>query len=97
MAPSLQYQELVPVLVNAPQVANQPSSHAFEFHALAALPCGCVAAAYRSFLWAVSMVSLEAKGPHCVLPGHEIGRVLELTDLFDDDSTDDYGRAAHAR
>jgi hypothetical protein len=50
------------------------------------MPCGCVAAAYRSFQWAVVMVSLEAKGPHCVLPGHEIGRVLGLSDLFEEES-----------
>jgi hypothetical protein len=56
---------------------------------LAGLPCGCVAAAYRSFQWAVAMVSLEAKGPHCVLPGHEVGRTLELNDLFEDESHDD--------
>jgi hypothetical protein len=48
-----------------------------------------VAAAYRSFQWAVAMVSLEAKGPHCVLPGHDIGRVLELNDLFEDESAPD--------
>jgi hypothetical protein len=47
-----------------------------------------VAASYRSFQWGVGMISLEAKGPHCVLPGHELGRVLELNDLFDDESTD---------
>jgi hypothetical protein len=76
--------------VNAPQIVPRtPSTPAFHFHALAAMPCGCVAAAYRSFQWAVGMVSLEAKGPHCVLPGHELGRVLELSDLFEDESYDD--------
>lgn len=94
MAPSLQHREPAGAVVNAPQVANRPSNHAFHFHALAALPCGCVAAAYRSFQWAVSMVSLEAKGPHCVLPGHEVGRVLELSDLFDDESRDDSARVS---
>jgi hypothetical protein len=44
------------------------------------MPCGCVAAAYRSFQWGVGMVSIEAKGPHCILSGHELGRVLEETE-----------------
>jgi hypothetical protein len=83
-------------LVNAPQVVSSSNAASFHFHALSGLPCGCVAAAYRSFHWAVAMLSLEAKGPHCVLPGHEIGRVLELNDLFEEDApeeedSDEYG------
>jgi hypothetical protein len=64
-------------------------TNVFEFHELDAMPCGCVAAAYRSWHWGVMMVSLEAKGPHCVLPGHEEGKVLEMNDLFDEGAEDE--------
>ncbi len=52
----------------------------FEFEALEGLPCGCVAAAYRARPWDVALVSLEAKGPHCVFPGHRMGQVLHFGD-----------------
>ena len=59
----------------------------FELEALEGLPCGCVAAAYRAKPWDVAVVSLEAKGPHCILAGHASGQVLRLGDPaeFDDD------------
>lgn len=59
----------------------------FELEALEGLPCGCVAAAYRARPWDVAVVSLEAKGPHCILAGHAQGQVMRLGDLleFDDD------------
>ncbi len=52
----------------------------FELEALESLPCGCVAAAYRARPWDVALVSLEAKGPHCILAGHVAGKVLRLGD-----------------
>ena len=70
------------------QIVSSSATPVFYFHALAGLPCGCVAAAYRSLEWAVAMVSLEAKGPHCVLLGHDVGRTLELRDLFEDELKD---------
>lgn len=62
----------------------------FELEALEGLPCGCVAAAYRARPWDVSVVSLEAKGPHCILAGHASGQILRLGDPeeFDDDEDD---------
>lgn len=59
----------------------------FELEALEGLPCGCVAAAYRARPWDVAVVSLEAKGPHCILAGHAQGQVLRLGDIleFQDD------------
>jgi hypothetical protein len=39
-----------------------------------------VAAAYRARPWDVSVVSLEAKGPHCILAGHASGQILRLGD-----------------
>ncbi|HEY8549328.1 MAG TPA: hypothetical protein VIL35_05170 [Vicinamibacterales bacterium] len=61
---------------------------AFEFEALEGLPCGCVAVAYRARAWDVTMISLEAKGPHCVFPGHRAGQVIhfgEAADLEEDE------------
>jgi hypothetical protein len=33
----------------------------------------------------VSVVSLEAKGPHCILEGHAIGQILRLGDPVEAD------------
>ena len=50
----------------------------FEFEALESLPCGCVAAWYRTLDPGLSVVSLEAKGPHCLLLDHAIGQVVAV-------------------
>ena len=67
-------------------VALKPRSTQFELEALEGLPCGCVSAAYRARPWDVAVVSLEAKGPHCILAGHTSGQILRLGDPeeFDD-------------
>lgn len=57
----------------------------FELEALEALPCGCVASAHRSRFLDVILVSLEAKGPYCPLPGHLAGQTLRLADLPDEE------------
>src|SRR5262249_10912961 len=49
----------------------RPAATVFELEALEGLPCGCVAAAYRARPWDVSVVSLQAKCPHCMLSGPE--------------------------
>ena len=64
-------------------VSLKPRSTQFELEALEGLPCGCVAAAYRARPWDVAVVSVEAKGPHCILMGHTQGEILRLGDLFD--------------
>lgn len=66
----------------------RPTTTVFELEALEGLPCGCVAAAYRARPWDVAVVSLEAKGPHCILSGHESGQILRLGDPeeFDDEA-----------
>ena len=68
-------------------VRLNPRSTHFELEALEGLPCGCVAAAYRARPWDVAVVSLEAKGPHCILAGHAQGQVMRLGDIleFQDD------------
>ena len=58
----------------------RPTTTVFELEALEGLPCGCVAAAYRARPWDVAVVSLEAKGPHCILAGHSSGQILRLGD-----------------
>jgi hypothetical protein len=50
----------------------------YALDALHALPCGCVAAVYKARLLDVELVSLEARGPHCVYVQHQMGRVLGL-------------------
>jgi hypothetical protein len=50
----------------------------YALDTLHALPCGCVAAVFRSQPGDVEMVSLEARGPHCVYSQHQTGRVLGL-------------------
>ena len=64
-------------------VALKPRSTQFELEALEGLPCGCVAAAYRARPWDVAVVSLEAKGPHCILGGHSQGQILRLGDILE--------------
>ena len=67
----------------ASQVRLKPGSTQFELEALEGLPCGCVAAAYRARPWDVAVVSLEAKGPHCNLTGHDQGQVMRLGDILE--------------
>jgi hypothetical protein len=62
---------------------------AFEFEALEGLPCGCVAVAYRARVWDVTMISLEAKGPHCVFPGHRAGQVIHFGETEDEAEADE--------
>ncbi len=69
----------------------KPTPTIFELEALEGLPCGCVAAAFRARPWDVAVVSLEAKGPHCILAGHINGQVLRLGDPseFEDEEDDE--------
>lgn len=50
----------------------------FEFDDLLGLPCGCVTACFRAHAAGMSLVSVEAKGPHCDLAGHFQGNVVEM-------------------
>ena len=52
----------------------------FELEELQGLPCGCVTVTYRARPWGIAVVSLEAKGPHCVFTGHACGEILQLGD-----------------
>jgi len=70
-------------------VGVNPAATLFELEALEGLPCGCVAAAYRARPWDVAVVSLEAKGPHCILSGHAAGQILRLGDPAEFEDADD--------
>jgi len=59
----------------------------FEFEDLAGLPCGCVTAAFHASEWGVTLVSIEAKGPHCILPEHFVGQVVELAADGEEEAT----------
>ena len=50
----------------------------YTLDALHALPCGCVAAVYKTRPWDLEVVALEARGPHCVYWQHQTGRLLGL-------------------
>jgi hypothetical protein len=65
------------------ETAARASTH-YAFDSLHALPCGCVAAVYRTYPSEVEVVALEARGPHCLYQQHEIGTVLGL-DMGDSD------------
>jgi hypothetical protein len=56
----------------------------YTLDALHALPCGCVAAVYRTVRLDLEVVSLEARGPHCIHMQHETGKVIGLG-MSDDD------------
>ena len=46
----------------------------YTLDALHALPCGCVAAVFKAA--DLELISLEARGPHCMYAQHQAGRVL---------------------
>ena len=75
----------------------RPTGTVFELEALEGMPCGCVAAAYRARPWDVAVVSLEAKGPHCILPGHASGQILRLGDPSEFDEDDDEEESTRKR
>ena len=60
------------------EIRARQSLH-YALDALHALPCGCVAAVYRTQPLDTEIVSVEARGPHCVYAQHELGRVLGLS------------------
>jgi len=60
-----------------PHDTHPLSSYALD--ALHALPCGCVAAVYRAQPLDTEILSLEARGPHCMYVQHQLGRVLGMS------------------
>ena len=75
---------------------NVPScSHAeaslppLEFESLELFPCGCVALVQRTRPWPVTVVSIEAKGPHCLFVQHRPGKVVRLGEVWESAAADD--------
>lgn len=61
----------------ATPAVHGPSAHRspLELETLQLLPCGCVTSIRRVRSWEFLVVSIEAKGPHCRLAAHRLGRV----------------------
>ena len=51
----------------------------FTLSTLQALPCGCVAAIYHALPLDTEVVSVEARGPHCLYLQHQVGRLLGVS------------------
>jgi hypothetical protein len=62
---------------HAHNIRARQAAH-FALETLHALPCGCVAAVYRTQPLDTEVVSVEARGPHCLYRQHQVGRVLGL-------------------
>jgi len=62
-----------------------------ELETLQLLPCGCVTAVRRVSSWEFLVVSIEAKGPHCRLAAHRLGRIVfgDRRDLVAADDEDE--------
>ena len=60
-----------------------PAPEQFQLEALERLPCGCVVAMHSVQPSGVTVVSIEAKGPHCTLRGHRANKVIRLGEGFD--------------
>jgi len=76
----------------ATPAVHGPWAHAssLELEALRLLPCGCVTAVGRVRSWELLVVSIEAKGPHCNIAAHRLGRVVvgDGDDLCDGDGNE---------
>lgn len=80
---------------NNATAASTPTPHIepgeFRLELLELLPCGCVVAVQRMAQAGVRMVSLEAKGPHCLYHEHRANKVIrlgEVPEAYDDDAYD---------
>jgi hypothetical protein len=68
-----------------------------QLEVLELLPCGCVVAVQRMAQSGVRVVSMEAKGPHCLYDEHRANKVMRLGDMpdaFDDDYSEEDVRVA---
>jgi hypothetical protein len=68
-----------------------PAAEQFQLETLERLPCGCVVAIQSVRPSDVTVVSIEAKGPHCTSRSHRANKVIRLGegfDPFDYDETD---------
>jgi hypothetical protein len=61
----------------------------FQLETLERFPCGCVVAIQSVRPSGVTVVSLEAKGPHCTFRSHRANKVIRLGEGFDPLGYDD--------
>lgn len=73
--------------VRAPLAHESP----LELETLQLLPCGCVTSIRRVRSWEFLVVSIEAKGPHCRLAAHRLGRMVfgDRRELTGDEGEDE--------
>lgn len=78
--------------------ATTPRTEAMDFRleTLELLPCGCVVAIQRVAQSGVRLISLEAKGPHCLFHEHRPNKVMRLGEMpeSDEDYDDEAIRVA---
>ncbi len=70
------------------QLTSRVETGEFRLEVLELLPCGCVVAIQRMAQSGVRIVSMEAKGHHCLYTEHRANKVIRLGDLpesYDDD------------
>jgi hypothetical protein len=68
---------------------HMPAPEQFQLEGLERLPCGCVVAMHSVQPSGVTVVSIEAKGPHCTFRGHRANKVIRLGEGFDPIGYDD--------
>jgi hypothetical protein len=66
-----------------------PAAGQFQLETLERLACGCVVAIQSVQPSDVTVVSLEAKGPHCTYRSHRANKVIRLGERFDAFDYDD--------
>lgn len=66
-----------------------PGAGQFQLETLERLPCGCVVAIQSVQPSDITVVSLEAKGPHCTFRAHRANKVIRLGEGFDPYGYDD--------
>lgn len=61
-----------------PVALRRHDSPHYALSALHSLPCGCVAAVFLVQPADAEVISLEARGPHCLDAQHQAGQVVGL-------------------
>ena len=70
-------------------IRGTPKAAQLQLETLERLPCGCIVAIQTVRPSGVTVVSLEAKGPHCPHPTHRANKVIRLGEPFDPLGYDD--------
>jgi hypothetical protein len=74
---------------NAVRARAVPAPEQFQLETLERLPCGCVVAIQSVRPSEVTVVSLEAKGPHCPFRAHRANKVIRLGEGFEPSDYED--------